>query len=206
MKIAEDKVASLAFKLTTEAGEVLDTTEEQGFEVLFGRDGLPTGVRNAIEGLTTGGKFEVKVGPEDGYGEYDDTLLAMIPLDQFEDEEQIELGGEFMTMFDDEPVLVYIKEINEDSITVDANHPLAGMQVTWTGEILDVREATPKEVLHGLYDDHQHAEGECDGNGGCGGSGECKTEGGECHSDKEHTHGDSCSHEEAHVHGPGCSH
>lgn len=189
MKIAEDKVASLAFQLTTEAGQVLDTTEEQGFEVLFGRDGLPTGVRNAIEGLTIGEKFEVVVGPEDGYGEYDESLLGVIPMDQFEDADHIEIGAEFMTMFDDEPVLVYVKEINEESITVDANHPLAGMKVTWTGEILNVREATSNELKHGLYDDHEH--GECDGNGGCGGSGECGGEG-DCHSHEEKAE-DSCS-------------
>ena len=76
-----------------------------------------------------------------------------------------------MTEIDGNPVLLRVTEIEGDKVTVDANHPLAGLTITWNVEVLDLREATADEIENGLADDHDH--------GDCG---------------HDHAPGESCSH------------
>ena len=167
MKITKDTVVRLKFSLYTEDGEFIDGTNEEGYEVIVADDSLPQGIKKSLNGKSIGSRYKVQLGPTEGYGDYDDALVDTIPASQFEDIEHIEEGGEFVTEIDGNPVMLRVTEIDGDKVTVDANHSLAGLTILWNIEILDIREATAKELEFGLADDyeqddcdHDHAPGE----------------------------------------------
>jgi FKBP-type peptidyl-prolyl cis-trans isomerase SlyD len=116
-------------------------------------------VEVAIAGKDVGYKAIIEVTSEDGYGEYDPTLLAKVEKNRFPKDLELQVGMKFDTEGPDGDVtVVEVVEMDEKTVTIDGNHPLAGVDLKFELEIYSVRKATAEEIEHG------HAHGE-DGHG-----------------------------------------
>jgi len=161
IKIADNNVVTMDYELRID-GEVVDTSED-GDPIVFlqGAGQIIPGLEKAIYGLTAGDKKSVTVAPEDGYGEIDPDSIVEVPKDEFPEDFPLELGVEITVNTEDEDdesleeeMEATIVAINEDTITLDFNHPLAGKSLNFDVNILEVREATPEEIEHG----HVHGD------------------------------------------------
>jgi len=156
IKIADNNVVTMDYELRID-GEVVDTSED-GDPIVFlqGAGQIIPGLEKAIYGLTAGDKKSVTVAPEDGYGEIDPDSIVEVPKDEFPEDFPLELGVEITVNTEDEDdesleeeMEATIVAINEDTITLDFNQPLASKSLNFDVNILEVREATPEEIEHG---------------------------------------------------------
>ena len=160
MQISKDKVVSINYTLKDDEGEILDTSEGRGpLAYIHGSGSIIPGLETALEGKNQGDKLDVKVAPEDGYGQRDDSQVQVIPKNLFEGVEAIEPGMQFQAQSDAGVRIVTVKDVSEDQVTVDANHPLAGMNLNFNVEVTEVRDATSEELQHGHVhgpEGHEH--------------------------------------------------
>jgi FKBP-type peptidyl-prolyl cis-trans isomerase SlyD len=150
-KIKQNTVVRLVYRLTDSDGRLIeDRTPENPFEFLQGLGQVVAPVERAIEGKTAGFRCEVTVSPRDGYGEYDPSLVVEIPQEEFPEGRTIEVGMKFNTMGPrGKPVVVRVIAAEDGVVTVDGNHPLAGLELIFELRVLDVREATETEIETG---------------------------------------------------------
>lgn len=153
--ITADKAVTIHYAVKNPAGEVLDkSSEEQPLAFIFGRGMLIPGLEKALEGKTAGDAFEAQVAAEEAYGERHDGLVQAVPRQMFGDNE-VAPGMQFRASTDNGDQSVMVVEVNDDTVTVDGNHPLAGVDLTFDVEVVGVRDATAEELDHG----HVHGEG-----------------------------------------------
>ena len=152
MQITKDKVASIHYTLRDGDGNILDTSAgREPLTYLQGAGNLIPGMEEGLEGKAKGDKFQLKIAPEKGYGVKDTNLVQKVPRSAFGNQ-KIEKGMQFQT---NQGQVVTVTETGLESITVDANHPLAGVELHFDVEVTDVRGATPEEISHG----HVHGAG-----------------------------------------------
>ena len=123
---------------------------------LQGSQYLIQGLENALMDKVKGDEFVIEVTHEEAYGDRHEQLVQQVPKSMFGDNE-VNVGMTFRASTDDGEQTVMIIDETEDEVVVDGNHPLAGMDLTFAVEILDVRAATAEEIEHG----HPHGEGGC---------------------------------------------
>jgi len=156
MTIADKKVVVLDYVLTDNSGQILDQSDDGSFLYLHGARNIIPGLENALTGKKAGDKFNVSVSPSEGYGERNENMVQTVPMDMFDESEQVEVGQQFHAASPDgSHIMVTITQIDGDQVTVDGNHPLAGQQLNFKGTIVSIREATADELAHG----HAHAPG-----------------------------------------------
>ena len=166
MKICTNTVVTVDFVVTDEKGQVLDTNGDESMEILIGHSHFIPGLEDALLGKEKGDRVDVMIGPDRGYGMPDPRLIQTIDKSLF-DGMPLNVGDTFLadTELGQKPIVV--KEIHEDHVVVDGNHPLAGKTLKYMVDILEVRDATDSEVEHG----HVHGAGGCcgghHGHGGC---------------------------------------
>lgn len=160
MKISDNCVVSMHYTLKGDDGQVIDSSRERGpLPYLHGASNIVPGLEKALTGLTTGETAQVEVQPEDGYGPVFPEAIQTIPREAFGEIETIEPGMQFQAQGPEGQVqVITVKEVKEDGILVDGNHPLAGQVLHFDVEITDVREATEEEQAHG----HPHMDGSCE--------------------------------------------
>lgn len=103
----------------------------------------------------------MRVSPEDAYGEKNPALEQVVPKERFQGIESIEVGMQFQASTDQGPVSVRVVKVEDEDVTVDGNHPLAGEHLSFEVTIQEVRAATEEELAHG----HVHQSGGCCGGG-----------------------------------------
>lgn len=207
MKIAKDSVVSLAYQVRTEDGVLVDeSTVSTPLDYLHGRGSLISGLEQALDGREAGDVFDVDVGANDAYGQYDENLVQRVPKDVFVGVDELEVGMRFLADTDMGPVPVEITGIDGDEVVVDGNHMLAGQNLKFHVEVVAVREATAEELEHG----HAHGENghDHDHEGGCCGGGHHEHGEGGCCGGDDHGHEESgcCNGEgkgKGHGHGHG---
>ncbi|MBS0465474.1 MAG: peptidylprolyl isomerase [Proteobacteria bacterium] len=156
MQIAERTVALFHYTLTDPAGAVIDASPEgQPLAYLHGAGNIVPGLENAMTGRAAGDRFDVQVAPEQGYGVRDPNLVQAVPRAAFQGVDVIEPGMQFQAQGEHGPMLVTVAAVDADSVTVDGNHPLAGVPLHFAIEIAQVRAATADELTHG----HVHGAG-----------------------------------------------
>ena len=163
MKITKNSLVTLEYTLKDEDGEVLDSSLEMGpLEYIHGFGMIVPGLESALSGKDSGDELSVVVAPKDAYGEFDESLIFKVDKKQFPPDVKIEVGMEFET---DGPHsrAVRVIEIGDDTVTIDANHPLAGETLHFDVKVVSSRMATDEEIAE-LF---SHSCG-C----GCGDSGE----------------------------------
>jgi FKBP-type peptidyl-prolyl cis-trans isomerase SlyD len=156
MQIAENSVVTIHYTLTNSEGEVLDSSQgQEPLAYLAGASNIIPGLENALTGKQVGDKLDVTVEPEEAYGPLREELVQKVDHENFQGIDDIQVGMQFMAQapWGEQPVTVMAVE--EDGITLDGNHPLAGQTLTFAVEVMAVRSATDEELQHG----HAHGEG-----------------------------------------------
>ena len=160
MNITTNKIASLAYTLKNDDGEILDKADENNpFLYMHGTGGIIKGLENALNEKSVNDSFSLIVAPDEAYGERDDKLTESVPRTMFEgipDEEMV-AGARFHAQTAQGTQVITIASIDGDMINIDANHPLAGETLHFDVAVLDIRDATEEEIAHG----HPHAPGGC---------------------------------------------
>jgi FKBP-type peptidyl-prolyl cis-trans isomerase SlyD len=152
MQIAKHKVASIHYTLKDNDGKVIDSSDGgEPLNYIHGIGNLIPGMEEGLEGKIKGDKVTLKVAPEKGYGIKDEKLTQKVPRDAFGGQ-VVTVGMQFQT---NRGEVVTVTHVGLDQITVDANHPLAGVELNFTVEVMDVRNATEDEIAHG----HVHGPG-----------------------------------------------
>ena len=151
MKIADDFVVFMHYTLTNDQGQTIDTSVGGNpMPYLHGHNNIVPGLEKAMNDLAVGESTKVTVQPEDAYGLVIDEAIQTIPVNAFEGVEEIEPGMQFQTEGPEGQVqVITIKEIKDDGIVVDGNHPLAGQVLNFEVEVAEIREATAEELEHG---------------------------------------------------------
>ena len=166
MTVGDKKVVSMTYTLkeNDSRGEVIQqVTEDRPFVYLFGIGGLLPAFKANLNGLKKGDSFGFVLNKEDAYGIPSSENVLELDKKVFEidgkiDKEIVKIGS-VVPMEDDEgnPLSGKIVEVGDKHVTVDFNHPLAGMDLFFEGKILDVRDATEEELSHGhVHGDHGH--------------------------------------------------
>ena len=156
MKIVENTVVTLEYVLKDDSGEILDSSDGEPLEYLHGHGQLVPGLERELEGKTSGASLNVKVPPEDAYGEHDPERVIEVERSELPEDLTPEIGMELSTEGPDgEPLTMWITEISDASVTLDGNHPLAGQTLHFSIEVRGVRAATEEELSHG----HVHGDG-----------------------------------------------
>lgn len=127
---------------TTNDGNVFDTSKQEGREpltVVLGEGQLIPGFEAGIIGKTQGETVNVKIQKENAYGDRDESLVVEVPKDRMP--ENIEVGTTLQMMTPNGPVYGTATAVNEDTVTMDHNHPLAGKEINFEIEILEVVSA-----------------------------------------------------------------
>jgi FKBP-type peptidyl-prolyl cis-trans isomerase SlyD len=165
MRIAKDKAVTLEYTLSDEAGEILESSKgKDPLTYIHGSGGLVKGFETALEGKSPKDVLNFTVHPKDGYGERRDDLVFQAKREQFAAISELTIGMPLRVQTSEGAMVVRIVEVQEDSVLLDANHPLSGKDLTFDVEVLDVRDATPEE----LEDEQQDSCG-CSGDS-CGDS------------------------------------
>ena len=148
MKITKNVVPSIAYQVRTQDGVLVDEAPvNQPLEYLHGHNNLVEGLEKALEGKAVGDTFEVRVSPEEGYGEYNENMVQRVPKDVFMGVEELEVGMRFIADTDLGPLPVVITEVDGDEVVVDGNHMLAGQELlTNTVVAVVVTTAMKKKV------------------------------------------------------------
>ena len=149
--IGDNLIVSMHYKLTDDDKNVLDSSEgSEPLTYLHGAGHIIPGLEKALVGKIEGDSLQVRVEPSEGYGEVQPELIQTVGKDIFQGVESVEEGMVFEAQAPDGSVQhIMVKDVAGDDITVDANHPLAGLALNFDIEIVDVREATEDEVAHG---------------------------------------------------------
>jgi len=140
--VKDKMVYTVNYWLKNEAGEVVDTSE--GGEPMVFKQGsvnVIKGLQQAVEGRNAGDKLDVVIPPELAYGKHDPALMSQIPVSSFDGVEQIVKGMKFQTNTGGEAQVVQVVAVDEKEVTVDANHPLAGLALNFELEIIKVQES-----------------------------------------------------------------
>lgn len=149
MKISEQCVVALTWTLKDAQGEVLDVLEDP-VEFLVGGNDLLARVEAALQGHEAGDALDLHLEPIDAFGDFDDQLLFLEPLDKFP--EGIEIGMAFEGLPEgchpqaDPNKVYFVSEIYPEHVVMDANHPLAGVALRLQLKVHGVREAEEAEV------------------------------------------------------------
>jgi FKBP-type peptidyl-prolyl cis-trans isomerase SlyD len=157
MQICANTVVTFDYILTDDANQVLDSSEgDEPLAYLHGVGNIIPGLEQALEGRAAGDRFAVTVTPAQAYGERDDALVMAVPRARFETQDDIAVGMRFHSADQHGRArVVTVIEVGPENVTVDANHPLAGMSLTFAVRVVEVRPATEEEIAHG----HVHGPG-----------------------------------------------
>ncbi|MDR1332746.1 MAG: FKBP-type peptidyl-prolyl cis-trans isomerase [Tannerella sp.] len=156
MKIATNKFVSVAYELKTGDGDERElkerATAEHPLEFIFGTGSMLPAFEAQLKGLTVNDEFQFTLSPENGHGEFEDEKVVELPKKIFE------IDGEFdaefvlegnvlpMTNSDGHRMNGTVMAVNEDTVVMNFNHPLAGMTLHFAGTVLEVRKATEDDI------------------------------------------------------------
>ena len=147
MQIANETVVTIHYTLTDDKGTVLDSSAgEEPLTYIQGQGKMVPGLENALLGKSAGESLKVSVAPAEGYGERDEDLVQKVPRKNFPIED-VQVGMHFQTGSPSGPRVVTVLATDDENITVDANHPLAGATLNFDVQVLNVRAATPEDLM-----------------------------------------------------------
>ena len=157
MFVARNRVVRIDYTLTDDNAQVLDSSEDSApLTYLHGGGSIIPGLEAALEGKRAGESLTVRIEPADAYGERDDSLVQSVSREMFEDSDAIQVGMQFHSSDDEgEARVVTVTGTDADNVTVDGNHPLAGVPLNFAVTIVEVRDASAEELAHG----HAHGAG-----------------------------------------------
>jgi FKBP-type peptidyl-prolyl cis-trans isomerase SlyD len=157
VQIVKDTVVSLTYELVDTDGKMIEKTGEPIEYLHGGYDGIFPLVEKALAGKTAGESCQVRLEPDDAFGDYDAELVHLEPRSKFPD--NIKVGMQFEGRGSESGAsLIYtVTDIADDKVVVDGNHPLAGKTLSFSCKVTGVRAATQEELSHGhVHGAHGH--------------------------------------------------
>lgn len=153
--VEDDLVVSLAYDLRDSDGELIDSAgEDEPLEFIQGYGHIIPGLESELYGLAIGDERDLVIEAANAYGEYDDENITEVPRSLFPLEMEIEVDMPVELETDDDDVMeAFIAEINDETVVLDLNHPLAGVELHFHVKVVGLREASPEEI------DHRHVHG-----------------------------------------------
>ncbi|MGE0614454.1 MAG: peptidylprolyl isomerase [Bacteriovoracia bacterium] len=151
------RVISFNYKLTNSQGETLDSSEGGApLSFLEGQGQIIPGLERQLSPLKKGEKKVIQVKAADAYGERDDRLVINMSRAELPNSGDLTVGDQFEADTQGgETQLLTVTALTPEQVTLDANHPLAGQDLTFDIEVMEIREATKEEMSHG----HVHGPG-----------------------------------------------
>ena len=150
-RVEKNTVVRLEYHVLDDSGNLVDSGRHPIVYLHGGYGELFAVLEKALEGKTIGQSIEVLLKPEESFGEYDEKLLVMEPLDFFPDE--VEVGN---TVFRHSPrsakhgkTYRVCEIINDETVLLDGNHRLAGQTLIFVATIADIRYASAREIAVG---------------------------------------------------------
>ncbi len=151
MKVRRNRVVRFDYELRNGAGDMLGTTGgEKAIAYLHGHGKIVPGLEHALEGVDEGDQIEITLGPEDGYGDRDPEKIFKVAREQIPANIPLEPGVELVA--DDgmgHAIQLRVLDVDDNMVTLDANHPLAGETLNFRVKVLNVRDASAEEILSG---------------------------------------------------------
>ena len=156
MKIEDNKVVQMHYHLKDEKGTVLDSSQgKEPLSYIHGAGNIIIGLEKQLSGKAAGDKLNAVVAPAEGYGERDDSLVQVVPKSGFQGDEELQVGMQVQVGTQEGNAIATVAKIEGEDVTLDVNHPLAGVTLTFDVEVVEVRVATQEELDHG----HVHGPG-----------------------------------------------
>lgn len=150
MQVQENKVVGIHYTLKNDAGDILDSSKGRDpLQFLCGKGNIISGLENALEGKNTGDTVNVTIEPEEGYGPHRQELVQQVPKSAFKGVDDLEVGMRFQAQTEQGALPIKVVGIENDTVTVDANHELAGERLHFDVQVESVREPTDEELSHG---------------------------------------------------------
>ena len=148
MLVARNTVVTLDYHVTDPDGEVVDEGREPLIYLHGGYDDIFPKIEEAVQGKSIGESVNVKLQPDEAFGDYDAEMVQIEPRKDFPKELQVGMqfeGGP--EEGDDEDFVIYrVTDIADDKVVLDGNHPLAGMALVFTCTVTAVRPASAEEI------------------------------------------------------------
>ena len=168
MAIENDKVVSIEYEVLDKGSAELIDSNIGGvsLDFIIGKGHIIPGLEQEIVKLSNGDSAQIFVSPKDAYGDFDESAIEQVPAEQFSGI-KLERGMPLYAQAEDGATIqVTVKDFDDDNVTIDYNHPLAGKELLFNVTILNVRDMTPEEKLSGQVETMQddHCE---DGSCGC---------------------------------------
>lgn len=152
MKISKNTVVKMHYSVGDTNGTTIDSSfDGEPLEFIQGSKFLIEGLENALEGREVGAVFAVTVEADNAYGQRHETLVQKLGKEFFEGFD-VEVGMQLRASTDNGEQTVIVVDKTDDSVTVDGNHPLAGLDLVFDCEILGIRAATEQEISKGQPD------------------------------------------------------
>lgn len=150
LQISDGKVVTLHYTLKVDE-EVVDTSEgREPIQFVQGKEQIIPGLEAEIYGMSTGESKEVVIEPEKGYGELQPEAGMEVPKEEFPEEIPLEPGTELQLRNQNGEIInARIDSVEKDNVILDFNHPLAGKDLHFDVEVVDVREASADELSQG---------------------------------------------------------
>lgn len=151
MSIEVNKVVTLNYTLTDEEGNVLDSTKDgNSFSYLTGKSQIIPKLEEEVSTMIIGGKKNVKIDAANAYGEYDENAQKQVKRSEFPEGAEVKEGNRYVANSPDGKQMPFtINKVEGEDITIDFNHPLAGKNLEFAVELVDIRDATEEELNHG---------------------------------------------------------
>ena len=151
MPIDANKVVTINFTLKDDNGNLIESTENmEPFSYLSGNNQILPKLEDVVNQMIIGTKKDIKIQAAEGYGEYNDAAVQQINKKEFPEDLKLEEGMRLIANSPEGRQMPFIiNKVGENEVTVDFNHPLAGKNLEFNVELLDVRDATPEELSHG---------------------------------------------------------
>ena len=184
MKISKNSVVAISYELIVDGSLADKAVAEKPLEYIHGTGMLLPRFEEELEGKQEGDDFAFVLSPEEGYGVHNPEYVFDLPIEAFAIDGEVRRDllqlGRTIPMLNSAGQVVQgtIREIREEAVTMDFNHPMAGKVLHFSGKVESVREASEKELTEGLHGEYLPQEG-CHCKGGChkGEDGECCGEG-----------------------------
>jgi len=161
MAMETNQIVSLEYEVRDGANVVDSNVGGAPLVFMFGKGQIIPGLENGIMDMTIGDKADILVKPADAYGELNDEAFQEVPKDQFAGID-LQIGMPLYGQGEDGgTVQVAVKEIGEDTVILDFNHPLAGKDLMFSVTINNVRDASEEEVMSGVPAENKQDDSGC---------------------------------------------
>lgn len=166
MQIGQNKIVAVTYSLKSSQNggpqeSVEDTGTDNPLTFLFGSGQLIPEFEKNLSGMVVGSKFEFSIDVENAYGMIDDEAFVRVGMEMFKVDGELDMEilrvGNVVPLLDSDgnQLAAKIVSIEDETVLLDFNHPLAGHNLHFEGAVVEVREATPEELDHG----HAHSDG-----------------------------------------------